>query len=133
MTLSTHPKAGQLVSDRPIRLVRIVRRLCAVLVLQVSIGFAVAQQYATDPQQQQVQKEPRDPLKEEIMASENQTAKQGPESLSDSNEVSCATEFIRRSAIAITYRSDRNKVIPISGRPSFIRFLTEAARKELAA
>jgi hypothetical protein len=83
MTLSTHLKAGQLVSDRPRRLVRIVRRLCAVLVLQVSIGFAVAQQNATDPQQQQVQKEPRDLLKEEITASENQTAKQSPESLSD--------------------------------------------------
>jgi hypothetical protein len=49
MTLSTHPKAGQLVSDRPRRLVRIVRRLCAVLVLQVSIGFAVAQQNVTEP------------------------------------------------------------------------------------
>jgi hypothetical protein len=78
----SHPKAGQVVRDRPRRLVRIVRWLCAVLILQLSIGFAVAQQNVAEPQQQ-VQKEPRDLLKEEITASENQTAKQSPESLSD--------------------------------------------------
>ena len=100
MTLSTHPKAGQLVSDRPRRLVRIVRRLCAVLVLQVSTGFAVAQQNVTDSQQQQqVQKEPRDLLKEEITASENQTAKQGP-ALSDGGLVETPKMALMRTWIA---------------------------------
>ena len=99
MTLSTHPKAGQLASDRPRRLVRIVRRLCAVLILQVSIGFAVAQQNVTDSQQQQqVQKEPRDLLKEEIAASENQTAKQGP-ALSDGGLVETPKMALMRTWI----------------------------------
>ena len=61
---------------------RIVRSLCAVLVLQLSTGFATAQQNVAKPEQQ-VQREPRDLLKEEITASQNQTAKKSPESLSE--------------------------------------------------
>jgi hypothetical protein len=80
MTLSTYRKAGQLVSGG--RLVRIVRWLCAVLVLQLSTGFATAQQNVAKPEQQ-VQREPRDLLKEEITASQNQTTKKSPESLSE--------------------------------------------------
>jgi hypothetical protein len=59
-----------------------VRWLCAVLVLQLSTGFATAQQNVAKPEQQ-VQREPRDLLKEEITASQNQTAKKSPESLSE--------------------------------------------------
>jgi hypothetical protein len=60
--------------------VRIVRWLCAVLVLQLSTGFAAAPQNVAKPEQQ-VQREPRDLLKDEIAASKNQTAEKGPQFL----------------------------------------------------
>ena len=76
MTFSTHLKASQFVSVGPRRLVRIMRWLCAVLVLQLSSAFATAPQNLAKPDQQD-QSEPRDLLKDEIAASQNQTAEKG--------------------------------------------------------
>lgn len=61
---------------------RIVRWLCAVLVLQLSTGFAAAPQNVAKPEQQ-VQREPRDLLKDEIAASKDQTAEKGQQSLTE--------------------------------------------------
>jgi hypothetical protein len=52
MTFPTHRNTSQFVSDGPRRVVRIVRCLCTVLVLQLSIGFAAAQQNVVKPDQQ---------------------------------------------------------------------------------
>jgi hypothetical protein len=64
------------------RHVRIVRWLCVILVLLLSIGFAAAQQNVAKPEQQ-VQREPRDLLKDEITASQKQTTEKGLGSLSE--------------------------------------------------
>jgi hypothetical protein len=79
MTFPTHQNTSQFVSDGSRRVVRIVRCLCAVLVLQLSTGFAAAQQNVAKPDQQ-VQREPRDLLKDEITASQNQTAEKASQS-----------------------------------------------------
>jgi len=69
-----------MVNIGPRRLVRIVRLLCALLVLQLSSAFATAPQNTVKPDQQ-VQSEPRDLLKDEIAASQNQSAEKGSQSL----------------------------------------------------
>jgi hypothetical protein len=61
-------------------LARLVSLLCAVLVLQLSTGFATAQQNVARPNQQ-VEGEPPDLLKKEIAASQAQTAEKGQQAL----------------------------------------------------
>jgi hypothetical protein len=69
-------------SSRLARLVRGAPWLCAVFVIQLSCGFATAQQNVASPNQQ-VQREPPDLLKKEIAVSQGQTEEKGPQSLTE--------------------------------------------------